>query len=86
MVTENPKQCTHVVAPAISRTMKFFIAVNVCKYVVTKEWLEDSMAKNRFAGNSKCYLKKKGVCTINNKLRLTFLIAVSKFFFKLSIF
>ncbi|XP_076116786.1 PAX-interacting protein 1-like [Mytilus galloprovincialis] len=49
MVTENPKQCTHVVAPAISRTMKFFIAVNVCKYVVTKEWLEDSMAKNRFA-------------------------------------
>lgn len=49
MVTENPKQCTHVVAPAITRTMKFFIAVNVCKYVVTKEWLEDSVVKNRFA-------------------------------------
>jgi hypothetical protein len=50
MVTENPKQCTHVVAPAITRTMKFFIAVNVCKYVVTKEWLEDSVVKNRFVG------------------------------------
>lgn len=48
MVTDNPGQCTHLVAPSISRTLKFFTAISVCKYIVTKEWIEDSVAKNRF--------------------------------------
>lgn len=56
-VTENPKMCTHVVAPVVSRTMKFFVAINVCKYVVTKHWIENSLAQNRFLDENPYWLK-----------------------------
>lgn len=46
--TENPRLCTHLVAPSLSRTMKFFIAINVCKYIVTGEWIEACVAQGAF--------------------------------------
>lgn len=49
-VTDNPRQCTHLVAKSLCRTVKFFIAINVCKYIVNKDWLEDSITKDKFLG------------------------------------
>ncbi|XP_048727007.1 PAX-interacting protein 1-like isoform X2 [Ostrea edulis] len=46
--TENPRLCTHLVAPSLSRTMKFFIAINVCQHIVTQEWIEACMAQGTF--------------------------------------
>ena len=53
-VVENPKYCTHLVAQSFSRTMKFFVAINVCHHVVSKQWVEDSFQQNQFIG--KCTL------------------------------
>lgn len=56
-VIDNPRQCTHLVAKSLSRTMKFFISINVCKYIITKEWLEDSIAKEKFLDEEAYALK-----------------------------
>ena len=47
-MVENPKFCTHLVAQSFSRTMKFFVAINVCHYIVTKQWVEESFQSNKF--------------------------------------
>ncbi|GFS07832.1 PAX-interacting protein 1 [Elysia marginata] len=47
-VINNPRHCTHLVCPSIARTIKFFVAINSCKHVVTKNWLEDSFAQKSF--------------------------------------
>lgn len=48
MVVDNPQYCTHLVAQSFSRTMKFFIAINVCQHVVNKQWIEDSYQQHTF--------------------------------------
>lgn len=47
-VVENPQYCTHLVAQAFSRTMKFFVAINVCHHIVNKQWIEDSYQQHTF--------------------------------------
>lgn len=47
-VVENPLFCTHLVAAAFSRTMKFFVAINVCQHIVTRQWVEQSNQRNAF--------------------------------------
>lgn len=54
-ITENPEHCTHLVAPKIIRTIKFFHAINVCHHIITKEWLEESSLQNRFLGMFLCH-------------------------------
>ncbi|KAK3581462.1 hypothetical protein CHS0354_031786 [Potamilus streckersoni] len=56
-VVENPRNCSHLVAPGISRTMKFFVAINVCHYVMDKQWLENSMQQNRFIDETNYLLR-----------------------------
>lgn len=39
--------CTHLVAPKITRTVKFLSAVSICKFLVAPTWVDDSSdAKN----------------------------------------
>ncbi|KAL3842636.1 hypothetical protein ACJMK2_020627, partial [Sinanodonta woodiana] len=56
-VVENPRNCSHLVAPSISRTMKFFVAINVCQYIMDKQWLENSMQQNRFIDETNYMLR-----------------------------
>ena len=42
MVTDRARECTHIVAPRITRTVKFLCGISVCKHIVTPEWLERS--------------------------------------------
>uniref|UniRef100_K1PC08 PAX-interacting protein 1 n=1 Tax=Magallana gigas TaxID=29159 RepID=K1PC08_MAGGI len=55
--TENPRLCTHLVAPSLSRTMKFFVAINVCKHVVTGDWIEACLAQGAFVDETPYKLK-----------------------------
>ncbi|KAL4225104.1 PAX-interacting protein 1 [Mactra antiquata] len=54
-VVENPQHCTHLVAQSFSRTMKFFVAINVCHFIVNKQWIEDSAHQRTFL-NEKTYM------------------------------
>ena len=49
-MTENPQHCTHLVSQKLTRTIKFFHAINVCQHIITKEWLEESSLQGRFLG------------------------------------
>ncbi|KAH9518689.1 PAX-interacting protein 1 [Bulinus truncatus] len=53
----NPRHCTHLVCPSLVRTIKFFVAINTCHYIVTKEWLEDSSIQEKFLDESDYALK-----------------------------
>ena len=44
-VVENPQFCTHLVAQSFSRTMKFFVAINVCQFILNRQWIEESHQK-----------------------------------------
>ena len=56
-VTEHPDRCTHLLVNCIARTMKFFMALTVAKYVITPEWITQSGKAGKFLGkNSQIYL------------------------------
>ncbi|XP_062589088.1 PAX-interacting protein 1-like isoform X1 [Saccostrea cucullata] len=72
--TENPRHCTHLVAPSLSRTMKFFIAINVCKHVVTRDWIDACMAQGTFVDETPYRLKDSATeksmdCVLEDSLK-----------------
>lgn len=68
-VVTNPRHCTHLVCPNIARTIKFFMAINSCKHVVTKEWIEESFAQKSFLDETTYALKDpKGEVALDVKL------------------
>ncbi|XP_041365559.1 PAX-interacting protein 1-like [Gigantopelta aegis] len=69
LVVTNPKECTHLVTQVIARTMKFFVAINVCKFIVTKTWLEESLLQHRFLDEEKYFLNdEKGETELGCRL------------------
>ncbi|XP_012566719.2 PAX-interacting protein 1 isoform X1 [Hydra vulgaris] len=40
--------CTHLVAPKITRTVKFLSAVSICKFLVAPAWVDDSFEAQKF--------------------------------------
>ena len=40
IITDNGKECTHIVTPRVARTVKFLSGISVCKYIVTPKWVE----------------------------------------------
>lgn len=72
--TENPRLCTHLVAPSLSRTMKFFVAINVCKYVVTGDWIDACLAQGAFVDESPYKLRDEATektmnCVLEDSLK-----------------
>ncbi|KAL5006232.1 hypothetical protein ScPMuIL_015038 [Solemya velum] len=57
VVVEDPCYCTHLVAQSLSRTMKFFLAISVCKCIVTRDWVEESFMQKRFLDEEKYFLR-----------------------------
>ena len=41
MVTEKGKDCSHLVTPRITRTVKFLSGISVCSCVVSPKWVEE---------------------------------------------
>ncbi|CAG5135482.1 unnamed protein product, partial [Candidula unifasciata] len=74
VTVNNPCHCTHLVCPSLARTIKFFVAINCCHFILTKKWLEDSAAQDRFLEETPYALKdEKGEaalgCNIMESLR-----------------
>jgi PAX-interacting protein 1 len=42
--------CTHLVANAVLRTVKFLTAIGIVKHIVTSDWIMQSSAANQFLG------------------------------------
>ena len=42
MVTDKARECTHMVATRVTRTVKFLSGISVCDHIVTPEWVEQS--------------------------------------------
>ncbi|KAK6184096.1 hypothetical protein SNE40_006628 [Patella caerulea] len=71
-VVQNARECSHVIMPSLSRTMKLFEAISVCKYVLTKEWLEASLNQEKLLDEEKYLLrdikaeKEFGCCLVDS--------------------
>ena len=59
-MTGSANRCTHLVVRSIARTVKFFMAFSLVKYVVTPDWITQSARAGKFLG--KC-LNKKSDCS-----------------------
>ncbi|XP_059170628.1 PAX-interacting protein 1-like [Physella acuta] len=69
IIVTNPCHCTHLVCPSLVRTIKFFVAINTCRHIITKEWIEDSIAQERFLDETNYSLKdEKGEIALNCNL------------------
>ena len=49
-MTERGRECTHIVLPRVTRTVKFLCGISVCEHVVTPAWVESSVREGRFVG------------------------------------
>ncbi|ESO82380.1 hypothetical protein LOTGIDRAFT_236998 [Lottia gigantea] len=56
-VVQNAKDCSHVIIPSLSRTIKLFEAISVCKYILTRQWLDDSLDQAKLLDEEKYMLK-----------------------------
>lgn len=56
-MTENPRECTHIVTPRVARTIKFLSGISICKYVVTPKWVEESGSQGTFVAEAEFFLK-----------------------------
>lgn len=50
----SPQSCSHLVAPAVIRTVKFLTAFSIAKHVVRSEWIEKSVQHGQFLGELLC--------------------------------
>jgi hypothetical protein len=59
-VTTNHKLCTHLISSLpLKRTKKFFAAIRYAKFIVTLDWLKDSVAAGTMLDEQKYLLKDK---------------------------
>lgn len=56
-LTDNPKECTHLVAERISRTVKFLSVMSHGAMIVTPRWVADSVAQRKLLRNEFVSLK-----------------------------
>ncbi|CAI8019609.1 PAX-interacting protein 1 [Geodia barretti] len=47
VVSDRPRDCTHLVAPRVARTVKFLSGVSVCRWVLTPDWIEQCEREGR---------------------------------------
>jgi hypothetical protein len=41
-VVHSPSECTHLVMDKFGRTVKLLAAINVCRFIVTSTWIQNS--------------------------------------------
>ena len=40
-MTDIGRECTHIVSPRVTRTVKFLSGISVCRHIVMPEWVEE---------------------------------------------
>eukprot|EP00698_Gefionella_okellyi_P015688 TRINITY_DN4442_c0_g2_i1.p1 TRINITY_DN4442_c0_g2~~TRINITY_DN4442_c0_g2_i1.p1 ORF type:complete len:798 (+),score=153.50 TRINITY_DN4442_c0_g2_i1:59-2452(+) len=52
-VTDDPMDCTHLVADQVRRTVKFLAALSRAKYIVNEKWLDACKRENTFVSTAR---------------------------------
>jgi PAX-interacting protein 1 len=52
---EEVEECAYMVAPRVVRTEKFLSAMSLCKTIVTKDWLDESIKQSKLMGNRQIF-------------------------------
>ncbi|KIK67247.1 hypothetical protein GYMLUDRAFT_37329 [Collybiopsis luxurians FD-317 M1] len=65
-----PSECTHLIAPKILRTEKFLCALAVSPWILTEQWLYDSIKTNALLAEEPYLLQDKGKWNIDLKKTL----------------
>ena len=47
-LTDIGRECTHIVSPQVTRTVKFLSSISICCHIVTPEWVEECGRVGRF--------------------------------------
>lgn len=47
-MTESGSDCTHIVLPRVTRTIKFLCGMSVCRHIVTPAWVDSSVRAGSF--------------------------------------
>ncbi len=47
-MTEQGSDCTHIVLPRVTRTVKFLCGISVCRYIVSPAWVDSCRRVGRF--------------------------------------
>ncbi|XP_064405411.1 PAX-interacting protein 1-like isoform X4 [Halichondria panicea] len=58
-VTERGSDCTHIVLPRVTRTVKFLCGISMCQYIVTPAWIESSASTGGFVREEDYRLEDK---------------------------
>eukprot|EP00794_Sanderia_malayensis_P016834 gene16833-18532_t len=56
-IAKGVKNCTHLIAPKITRTVKFLSAISVVSHIVTPPWIEDSFKASTLLDEQEYALK-----------------------------
>lgn len=57
LATDSGHDCTHIVAPRVSRTVKFLSGISSCDHIVTPEWVEESGRRGAFVAEEDFFLR-----------------------------
>jgi PAX-interacting protein 1 len=49
-LANGPEDCTHLVMEKIVRTAKFLACLNTCKYIISPNWIKDSVKNKAWEG------------------------------------
>lgn len=52
VVSDEPSQCSHLIAEKIVRTPKFLTAINYCSFISSSEWIVESSKSGHFVGKA----------------------------------
>lgn len=58
-LTDIGRECTHIVSPRVTRTVKFLSGISVCRHIVTPEWVEECGRVGRLVDESNYVLQDR---------------------------
>lgn len=56
-LTDIGRECTHIVSPRVTRTVKFLSGISMCHHIVTPEWVEECGRAGRLVDENKYVLR-----------------------------
>ena len=58
-LTDSGRECTHIVSPRVTRTVKFLSGISICRHVVSPTWVEECGKQGRWVEETPFTLKDR---------------------------
>ena len=58
-LTDIGRECTHIVSPRVTRTVKFLSGISVCRHIVSPAWVEECGRQGRFVDETDFVLQDR---------------------------